>query len=300
MKRLLATTALVAAMAMPAMAAQQMDNTATRDQMTAARHMDGGMTVSTATLMGKALFTPEGAFDESMLDTPYTDAPDTWENIADIEDVLITADGEITAVVVDAGGFLGVGETRKRLSMDNIRIVPDEDDEGEYFALFTGDRSLIEDSEDYSAETAAANDEMSTRGAYAQMQNRQMGDGSMSDDGQMSGAQQKADRRVGPDRETLDRAETTDLTAENLEDARVYGSTNEWVGDVGDLVITEDGEITHMVVDVGGFLGIGEKPVAMTFDQVDIRRDGSWGGLNVYIEASEQQLERMERWEDET
>jgi len=294
MKRLLATTALVAVMAMPAAANQQMTDTATRDQMTAAQHMDGGMTVSTATLMGKALFTPEGAFDDSMLDTPYTDAPDTWENIADIEDVLITEDGEITAVVVDAGGFLGVGETRKRLSMDNIRIVPDEDDEGEYFALFTGDRSLIEDSADYSAETAAANDELSTRGAYAQMQDRQMGDGPMTDE------RQKADRRVGPDRNTLDRAETTDLTAENLEDARVYGSANEWVGDVGDLVITEDGDITHMVVDVGGFLGIGEKPVAMTFEQVDIRRDGSWGGLNVYIEASERQLERMERWDNET
>ena len=40
-------------------------------------------------------------------------------------------------------------------------------------------------------------------------------------------------------------------------------------------LLTDDGQITDVVVDVGGFLGIGEKPVAMTLTDLDIlQQDG--------------------------
>lgn len=340
MKRLLATTALVAVMAMPAMADNHSMNTADAEQTSAAQYASGDMTIRVTDLMNRAVFMPEGGAEESMFETPYTDAPNSWENIADVEDVLITPEGEITAVVIDAGGFLGIGEKRTRVSLDNLRFVPDDDDEGEYFVVFTGNRQLLEDSEEYMSgdQTAEATDteggeELSTREVYAEAQD-DMATGEGSDDqmmaeGEGSAAEGEAatddqmmaegegtategeaatdDQMMAegegemtrPERDTLDPVDVASLTAEDLEDARVYAGDSNWVGEIGDLVLDENGNITHVVVDFGGFLGIGEKPVALDFDQVDIRRggEGLGGATAVYVDATEEELESMERWD---
>ncbi|QBK29838.1 PRC-barrel domain-containing protein [Roseitalea porphyridii] len=321
MKRLLATTALVAVMAMPAMADNHTMNTADAEQTSAAQYASGDMTIRVTDLMNRAVFMPEGGAEESMFETPYTDAPNSWENIADVEDVLITPEGEITAVVIDAGGFLGIGEKRTRVSLDNLRFVPDDDDEGEYFVVFTGDRQLLEDSEEYMSgdQTAEATDseggeELSTREVYAEAQD-DMATGEGSDDQMMAEGEGTAaegeaatdDQMMAegegemtrPERDTLDPVDVASLTAEDLEDARVYAGDSNWVGEIGDLVLDENGNITHVVVDFGGFLGIGEKPVALDFDQVDIRRggEGLGGATAVYVDATEEELESMERWD---
>jgi sporulation protein YlmC with PRC-barrel domain len=49
--------------------------------------------------------------------------------------------------------------------------------------------------------------------------------------------------------------------------SRVYNMNGERVGDVNDLVI-DDGKVSAVIIGVGGFLGIGEKEVAMKPDQV--------------------------------
>ena len=47
------------------------------------------------------------------------------------------------------------------------------------------------------------------------------------------------------------------------------------IGDVNDIVIGADGNIEAVVIGVGGFLGIGEKNVALDFAQLDwAERDG--------------------------
>jgi len=51
----------------------------------------------------------------------------------------------------------------------------------------------------------------------------------------------------------------------------VYSSSDpqsDNIGDVNDLIVAEDGSVTHAVIGVGGFLGIGEKNVAVPFDEL--------------------------------
>ena len=43
----------------------------------------------------------------------------------------------------------------------------------------------------------------------------------------------------------------------------VIGSNNEKIGDVTDLLIDQNGRIVAYIVGVGGFLGIGQKDVAL-------------------------------------
>jgi sporulation protein YlmC with PRC-barrel domain len=48
----------------------------------------------------------------------------------------------------------------------------------------------------------------------------------------------------------------------------IYGSDNQKIGDVDDVILDRQGKIQAVVVGVGGFLGIGEKNVAIPFDRV--------------------------------
>lgn len=56
--------------------------------------------------------------------------------------------------------------------------------------------------------------------------------------------------------------------ASNLIGAKVKTTNDEDVGRVSDLIIDENGQIMAIVVGVGGFLGMGEKNVAIGWDNV--------------------------------
>lgn len=53
----------------------------------------------------------------------------------------------------------------------------------------------------------------------------------------------------------------------------VYNENDEKVGDVTDIVITSNGEVTHIVVGAGGFLGMGQHDVAIPFDELQRGED---------------------------
>jgi sporulation protein YlmC with PRC-barrel domain len=48
----------------------------------------------------------------------------------------------------------------------------------------------------------------------------------------------------------------------------VYDTQNNKIGDVKDVLVDADGRINALIVSVGGFLGAGEKDVAVKFDAV--------------------------------
>jgi hypothetical protein len=63
------------------------------------------------------------------------------------------------------------------------------------------------------------------------------------------------------------------------------------IGDVSDLVVTDDGRVDAIVVGVGGFLGIGEKRVALAWDSIKLtEQDGS---RMILVSATKEQLEGM-------
>ncbi len=68
-----------------------------------------------------------------------------------------------------------------------------------------------------------------------------------------------------------ERLAATELTEENLIDATIYGPDDETVGSVSHLHGSGTG--AQVIVDVGGFLGIGAKTVALPVSQLDFMRD---------------------------
>lgn len=52
-------------------------------------------------------------------------------------------------------------------------------------------------------------------------------------------------------------------SAENMMGKNVYGSDNEKVGEVEDVILDSNGQARQLVISSGGFLGIGEKQIAV-------------------------------------
>lgn len=67
------------------------------------------------------------------------------------------------------------------------------------------------------------------------------------------------------------------VTIKTYYEQSVYNPSDETIGEVRDVLIDEDGEITALIIGVGGFLGLGEKNVAVPFDAVHrAQRDNDW------------------------
>ena len=65
------------------------------------------------------------------------------------------------------------------------------------------------------------------------------------------------------------------MMGSDLRGSNVYGMNNESIGDVKDLVIDRDGRVAAVIIGVGGFLGIGEKDVAVPYQALQIMTSGS-------------------------
>jgi sporulation protein YlmC with PRC-barrel domain len=71
----------------------------------------------------------------------------------------------------------------------------------------------------------------------------------------------------------LTKQESGDLLASNLIGQPVVNAKDESIGDVNDLVTDKDGKIVAVLIGAGGFLGLGEKDVAVSYDDLKFVRD---------------------------
>jgi sporulation protein YlmC with PRC-barrel domain len=56
--------------------------------------------------------------------------------------------------------------------------------------------------------------------------------------------------------------------ASKLIHMNVYNAQNEKIGDIKELLLDKNGKVNTVAIGVGGFLGMGERDVAVKFDQL--------------------------------
>lgn len=61
----------------------------------------------------------------------------------------------------------------------------------------------------------------------------------------------------------------------------VYNGNNESIGSVNDLIMKKDGGLVAAVIGVGGFLGIGEKNVAVPMEKVTVAQNTQDGSIKL-------------------
>jgi sporulation protein YlmC with PRC-barrel domain len=73
-------------------------------------------------------------------------------------------------------------------------------------------------------------------------------------------------------------------------DHEIYGKTGKQIGEIDDLVIKRSGKIKKVTIDVGGFLGIGEKLVAVSPNELENLMVKGTGRM--VLDTTEQQMEK--------
>jgi hypothetical protein len=76
--------------------------------------------------------------------------------------------------------------------------------------------------------------------------------------------------------------------ASDLTGATVYSPQDEAIGDVNDVIVARDGKVDGLVVGVGGFLGIGEKDVAIEMSKIKMMETET--GIKLVMDANKDEL----------
>ncbi|MDF0599306.1 PRC-barrel domain-containing protein [Psychromarinibacter sp. C21-152] len=403
MRKLMMTTAVAVAMTTPAMAQNAepfMTDIAAGDRYG-------------SELIGKRLYVSEAAIDDG---TNWdTEARGEWDNVGEIHDILIGEDGDVKAVLLDIGGFLGIGEKTVAVTMDQLHFVTEGNDAEEYFVVVQGSESMLEDAPEFDmsatvaeaasdaetmAEDAANDVEMAAEEAGQSVENaaeevaseteqaaeeietaaettaedveqateevasdaeaaaentaedvetaaettaedveqtaENMANevetdapaegaeaGELTVESEVTGEAEAGNVEMAQSGETAEDSMTPaevaespsmwdapevqrdgyetvameDLTADMLTGTRVYGPQEESVGEVAELVLSEDGAVDKAIVDVGGFLGIGEHRIAIDFEELQVIRDPDFGSVEVHVGASQDQLEERPEYD---
>lgn len=274
------------------------------------------------------------------------------ENIGSVGDVLLTEDGQVDAIVVDVGGFLGMGASEVALGMDDLELM--SDGQGNLYVYSPYTQEQLEGSPQYDQATwTDERDEQRMTGDMAAQQQPAQQDGQQQDmaaqqDGQtaqagMGGEHVVADggtvmvqsdqqnfqlnfevRLAGQDeaqvgaaadqqaepgvdqtetaavnRDGMEAVDIGQLRADDLIGSDVYGANDDSIGNVGDILLTEEGSFDAIIVDVGGFLGMGTREVALGLDDVEFMRDQNENWY-VYTGYTQDQLEAAPEYDDAT
>ncbi|WP_321500038.1 PRC-barrel domain-containing protein [Breoghania sp.] len=375
-RALLTTTALTAMLTTGALATEAgktAENAAKPATAAAASAKADDMT------MGRYIQATKGQIMASSLmgKTVYNGTGEEAEAVGDINDVVITPEGEVAAVVIGAGGFLGVGEREIAVNFDRVawtsrdgeRILSIDATREDLEAAPAFDRSVIDKSDNEmhssmsteqtaSGEKVASNDTMSGDAADSATLNAGDGipveeivgtndektfdspvidklasnqstdgmDGNMSKDqaankmpaseGESTMDMTADDLRSGDKTvETMKTGEAEvgrtkdgDLAAMNVDPSVlsademigtvVYGADGNDLGDVSDVIVSPEGELVAYIIDVGGFLGLGEKPVALDASNVEVTKDAE-GELSIHIGVTEKELKAYPTYSEE-
>jgi len=85
--------------------------------------------IRTRDITGGAVYTTNEAHDEGegWDAAEYDEVKSEWNQIGEIEDLVMSKDGKLTGVVVEVGGFLDIGDKHVLLSVKDAKLVPVDD-----------------------------------------------------------------------------------------------------------------------------------------------------------------------------
>ncbi|MGJ8573342.1 MAG: PRC-barrel domain-containing protein [Hoeflea sp.] len=293
-KMLLASTALATLVTTSVMAASTTTN-ATATTTTAGTETvvttDANAAVQGNTLASKLIGSPV-----------YGSASEDAEMIGDINDLVISPEGDVASIIVGVGGFLGIGEKDVSVSYDTIEWV---DRDGDRWLVANMTREQLEtapafDRDTLYTEARSTDKEVNATGQMEVEKETPAEDKTAEkiENGE-SAVEMAEEKTMAIDRSAMTQVTAEDLTADNLIGRTVYSSTDENIGEVGDVLLTADNKVEGFVLDVGGFLGMGEKQVAISPDKLDIRADAD-GELTIFTPFTKDQLEAQTEYSKET
>ncbi|TWC78323.1 PRC-barrel domain protein [Rhizobium sp. SJZ105] len=231
--------------------------------------------------IGMRLYATETPMTADMMVKPG--AEKEWDDIGEVNEVILSRQGEVKAVVLGVGGFLGMGEKDVAIPMKDIKFVKDGDAADDYFLVVNSNKQMLTDAPAYKAPTTTA---AKTTAAADKTAN---------------GVPANQTAMVRPDvkRDGYRAFEMKELTSDTLTGAHVYGAKDEDIGEVDKLVLDNDGTVKQLVLDIGGFLGMGEHHIAVDLKAVNIMRNEKGDDVRVYVDSTAATLKAQPEYKND-
>lgn len=187
--------------------------------------------------------------------------------VGEIDSVMVNASGKVQSVVVDVGGWLQ-GDKLIPVAWKDLRQTED----GKIVTGLTKETAEATPPYDYADETL--------RGKV------------MTDEGKAYQGSDSASLLPSgtPIKNTDGTINTSKLIGLNVENG-----DGDVVGEVGEVVLAEGGKVQGVVVDVGGFLGIGAHPVLLNWKDVEL--SGSQSEVKALVNATKDRLKALPAYE---
>ncbi|WP_395018094.1 PRC-barrel domain-containing protein [Dongia sp.] len=193
------------------------------------------------------------------------------KTVGEIESVIVDTKGKVTSVVLDVSGWL---ESEKRISVPWTDLKADAD--GNIHSSITKESAQAAAGYKYRAET--------NRGKV------------LNDSGQVyaaDGTQEPTTAQTTAADANRPAALNADgsINASKVVGVNVINNANDTVGEISEVLLDDSGKVSGVVVDVGGFLGIGTHPVKLAWNQVKmVNQDGK---LQAVVNMDKNALKQM-------
>ena len=280
-------TAIVALLSITALAQEALPSASSP---TPTQLQQSGLTPPTVLSEGYAARASDILVTQLLGQTVYTSTADDAQEIGTINDMVVTTGEGLSAVVIGVGGFLGIGAKDVAINFDQLEWATREDGTRRWVldataeTLTNAPAFIWGDSEEVTGEPAMSPAE----------EEAQLVDGNPNGapvDPALTTDEPERQRIATPlDRTGFADFDETGLTAEELRGIAVYGINDEQIGTIGDILTNADGSFDAVIVDVGGFLGLGAKPVAVGFDNLAFSSDTA-GTRYLFLNTTREQLE---------
>lgn len=204
---------------------------------------------------------------------------DGMDNVGQINDLVLSNDGSVAAIVIGVGGFLGVGEQDVAVTMNEVSFATNPDKAQDIYIIVNTSGEMMKTSPNFDrnamADVAAVNNQAADNSTS----------GTATDRAMLTAPMMK--------RDGYNTVKATDLSIDMLIGKTVYGTDDSNVGTISDVTVDTAGAVQKVVIDFGGFLGMGTAQVALSFDELTILTDANNSDIRVYVDATKEQIKAM-------
>ena len=303
MRHLLFSTALLAAsaFAMPAHASQDAPRVDRAAEETVPAFLSStftGMRVysispdSTLSLnpVNPDVVTAPGRARWSRSDAFMSDRND-MENIGEVADIVITHDGEIQGILVRFGGFLGMGSRTVLLTTNHLNFVSrsSADNAAEnFFVVMSLTKDELEALPEWDAQQLQTGFSLTGGEIYR--------DGNAQPRTVMSPSSwdnREAAQQTGVFSGGYVLLARNQWSRDRLVGAQVYADNGDRVGTVSDVTMNGNNAVAGLIVDIGGFLGMGGHTVRISADQAEVGWNEGKEDTRINLPMTRSQLEAL-------
>jgi len=193
------------------------------------------------------------------------------KTVGEIESVIVDPNGKVTSVVLDVSGWL---ESEKRISVPWKDLKADAD--GKIRSSLTKEAAQSAAGYSYSSDVNRGKVLNETGQVYA-----------------TDGTQEPTTSQTTMPDANRPAALNADgsINASKVVGVNVINNNNDTVGEISEVLLDNSGKVSGVVVDVGGFLGIGTHPVKLAWKQIKmVNQDGK---LQVVVDMDKNALKEM-------